>query len=659
MSLDFWIGVGVLAGIYGIFTLGLQLNAGFTGILNFGQAGFMAIGAYTMGLLVVDQAGRSGPRCPSACFSRSLPVSRRPTALRLREDYLAIATIAFAEIVRYTLQNAEFAGGNQGVLGFDGEWRSVAPDSLSDWAGSVSATRRQFPLLIVVWLVFVALSRAQALVSGRLGAGCCGRSARTNSPHPRSARTFSATSCSRWLRCRAGGLAGFFVAVNVTYLYPSVFDPTFTFFGYAILVLGGFASYLGVAVGAVLFWAVLEGTRFIDFSLSSAQQASLRFVIVGLFLIVVSRLRPRACSAIGAKCWRGDDRRSDPHGGWSGAVLRWAPGRGGRELYGRARSITALIGPNGAGKTTTFDLLSRTVRPDRGTVTFDGRSLGGLSPHAVARLGMVRTYQLTRVLAGLSVMENMLLAAPRQPGEHLLGLLARPGQARRRESEAREWPPSFSEFSICDPSPPTMRATFGRPAEAARTGPRADDRAVSRSPRRTDGRREPDPGPADLRPRRGAPARARHHLPLRRARHGGRDEPGRSRHRHGAGSRHLHRPAGRDPRGCAGHRRLSRRSRLGAGMTHRPLGNKPRRRLPAAGRYPERRLRRRCRRRDRDRGRPQRCRKVDAAEGHRRASPPRKDERSWLGPRSAARGRAAWRARALATCRSGRTSSRA
>ena len=55
MSIDFWIGVGVIAGIYGIFTLGLQLNAGFTGILNFGQAGFMAIGAYTVGLLVTEQ----------------------------------------------------------------------------------------------------------------------------------------------------------------------------------------------------------------------------------------------------------------------------------------------------------------------------------------------------------------------------------------------------------------------------------------------------------------------------------------------------------------------------------------------------------------------------------------------------------------------------
>ena len=79
----------------------------------------------------------------------------------------------------------------------------------------------------------------------------------------------------------------------MTYLYPSVFDPTFTFFGYAILVLGGFASYSGVAVGSVVFWALLEGTRLIDTRLSAGQQAALRFIIVGL----VSHPAQRAAAA--------------------------------------------------------------------------------------------------------------------------------------------------------------------------------------------------------------------------------------------------------------------------------------------------------------------------------------------------------------------------
>src|SRR5918997_60503 len=91
---EFWIAVGVLAGVYAIFTLGLQLNVGFTGILNFGQAGFMAIGAYSAVILVVTLG---------VPFLLALPLSMLITmgagllvglpALRLRSDYLAIATI--------------------------------------------------------------------------------------------------------------------------------------------------------------------------------------------------------------------------------------------------------------------------------------------------------------------------------------------------------------------------------------------------------------------------------------------------------------------------------------------------------------------------------------------------------------------------------------
>jgi neutral amino acid transport system ATP-binding protein len=101
-------------------------------------------------------------------------------------------------------------------------------------------------------------------------------------------------------------------------------------------------------------------------------------------------------------------------------------------------SITALIGPNGAGKTTMFDLLSGFGRLDAGMIRFAGRTIGGMAPHRIARLGLVRTFQLTRVLAGMSVLDNMLLAAPSQPGEHLAFLLISPGRARSAEAAARE-----------------------------------------------------------------------------------------------------------------------------------------------------------------------------------------------------------------------------
>ena len=79
--------------------------------------------------------------------------------------------------------------------------------------------------------------------------------------------------------------------------------------------------------------------------------------------------------------------------------------------------ITALIGPNGAGKTTFFNLLTGFDRPDTGTWTFNGQSLQGVPPYKVARKGMVRTFQLTKVLSRLTVIENMRLGATGQRGE--------------------------------------------------------------------------------------------------------------------------------------------------------------------------------------------------------------------------------------------------
>ena len=99
--------------------------------------------------------------------------------------------------------------------------------------------------------------------------------------------------------------------------------------------------------------------------------------------------------------------------------------------------ITGLIGPNGAGKTTLFNLLTGFDQPDTGTWSYDGRSLGKLSPHQVARLGVVRTFQLTKALSRLTVLQNMLLGAQGQRGESFWRALV-PSTWRSQEEENTE-----------------------------------------------------------------------------------------------------------------------------------------------------------------------------------------------------------------------------
>lgn len=97
-------------------------------------------------------------------------------------------------------------------------------------------------------------------------------------------------------------------------------------------------------------------------------------------------------------------------------------------------AITALIGPNGAGKTTLFNLLTGFDKPSTGTWSFEGRSLSGVSAARVARSGMVRTFQLTKALSRMTVIENMKLGATKQSGENLFTALIPPlWKAREKE----------------------------------------------------------------------------------------------------------------------------------------------------------------------------------------------------------------------------------
>ena len=294
---DFWIGVGVLAATYGIFSLGLQLNVGTTGITNFGQAGFMAIGAYTMGILVVKDGWSWWWAMPAAiAASMVAAILVGLPSLRLRADYFAITTLAFSEIVRYLTDNTRsLTNGSQGLLGYSGGWVTLSV-RFGGWLNDhgVHVTNFLFPLLLVSWALLIAL----ALLVAAVVHTPWGRVLRAIREDEDAARALGKNTLAYKLQSLAlsaalAAIAGFVLALNLTLLVPDEFDPVFTIFGFVIVILGGLGSYVGVLVGSVILMTLLEGTRYVDLPLSADKVAAIRFIIVGLVLILLMAFRPQ------------------------------------------------------------------------------------------------------------------------------------------------------------------------------------------------------------------------------------------------------------------------------------------------------------------------------------------------------------------------------
>ncbi len=298
--------VGAIAGVYAIFAVGLQLNVGFTGIVNFGQAGFMAVGAYSMGILVT-QTGLS--------FWLAMPIAVGIAmvfgllvglpSLRLRQDYLAIATIASAEIIRLVARNADgLTGGNQGLdcaeddptNCFFNTFGDTVEEPIESFTESIFGTDIDtlFPLFLVVWGVALILI-AVMYFAQRTPWGRVLRAIREDEDAARSLgkNAFAYKLQSLALSAGIAAIAGFFLALNLRAINPLDFEPLFTFIGFAVLFLGGLANYWGVIFGSVIMWLLIEGTRNLSLGFSSEQEAALRFMVVGVVLIALMAFRPQ------------------------------------------------------------------------------------------------------------------------------------------------------------------------------------------------------------------------------------------------------------------------------------------------------------------------------------------------------------------------------
>jgi branched-chain amino acid transport system permease protein len=298
----FWTGVGILAGTYALLALGLQLNVGYTGIVNFGQAGFMAVGAYAMAIFVVQADWPFWLAMPAAmAVAIAFGLLVGLPSLRLRADYFAIATIAAAEIVRLTAQNARgLTGGNQGLFCegsrcYDDTWRDLS-STMEGWLESLGWSNPEtlFPLLIVVWIT-VAVVTVGLHFTTRTPWGRVLRAIREDEDAARSLgkNTLSYKLQSLAISAAIAAVAGFFLALDLATIHPDDFEPLVTFVGFAVLVLGGLANYWGIAIGSIIMWTLLEGTRFIELPISDEREAAVRFMIVGVVLIGLMAFRPQ------------------------------------------------------------------------------------------------------------------------------------------------------------------------------------------------------------------------------------------------------------------------------------------------------------------------------------------------------------------------------
>ena len=182
LSLDFWSLVGAVSGIYAIFALGLQLQFGFTGLLNFGHVASMAIGAYTMAILVVkEHVPLWGASLVAIAAGMLFGAALSLPTLRLRADYFAITTIAISETVRYfALNEQSLTGGALGtsnlagptqVTEYNADWVSFQA-SVQSWLHHLVGRYSEidFAMLVIVWVV-VLLCLLVLYADGALAVG--------------------------------------------------------------------------------------------------------------------------------------------------------------------------------------------------------------------------------------------------------------------------------------------------------------------------------------------------------------------------------------------------------------------------------------------------------------------------------------------------------
>ena len=300
--------VGLQAVVFALAAIGLNVHFGYTGLLNFGQSGFLAVSAYGMAVTVqtFDLSLWLGIVIGLVAAVLLALLLGIPT-LRLRADYLAIVTIAAAEIIRLVVRSVTFEetfGGSDGRQSFSTDFYSLNPYPVHNYhIGKFGFNERQMWILTVGWAL-VALSCLVVFLLMRSPWGRVLKAIREDEDAVRSLgkNVYAYKMQSLIIGGVLGCLGGFVYALGQASIQPDIFGTDTTFFAYTVLILGGAARVGAPVIGAMLFWVLLSLTDnvlneaidadYISF-INNTQVGQVRFMLVGLGLMLLMIFRPQ------------------------------------------------------------------------------------------------------------------------------------------------------------------------------------------------------------------------------------------------------------------------------------------------------------------------------------------------------------------------------
>ena len=276
----------IITGIYVLLALGLMLQFGLTGLINFGHVGFFCIGAYAAAVLsVYGQQPIVIGFVVAAVLAALAAWPIGLVSLRLRDDYFAVVTLGFSETVRLIVTSEQWL--TNGVQGIPAIPRLV---------GGVTLTSALIVLALVVLANAVAIGVFRRLVHSPFGRML--QAIRDNEDAVKALGKDPARFKIQVLMLGAAlaGLAGAFYAHYIGYVSPDQFTPLVTFYVWMAIIMGAAGRISGALVGTALLMLFLEGSRFLRDVMpfiSSVDMASIRLGVVGLALVLFMIYRPQ------------------------------------------------------------------------------------------------------------------------------------------------------------------------------------------------------------------------------------------------------------------------------------------------------------------------------------------------------------------------------